>query len=529
MGIEYERQKDLFMASLAYYLAGELTLARERMEIALDKAKKRFKPRAERITATLELNTPFPAATCRRASARGLLESNGWSPAHFTRRASGPFHPKFSRTFPVRSLARSLFDILMCAAFCSFPLPLQISGAEDVQAHGSNALDFTIKLETVLQHDDGKFLWYHPRAATIPARDAASVPTVILTLQKHLNVSDYYSGLWFMRRAGLDGAWDGPHAPPELDWVREMNGVTVSVADVTPGWHAPSGKLLAIGCRVRYSPKGVQIEDQPLAHQTVYAAYDPAAQTWTRWQALEMPEDPKFNFTRNACSQWLVEKDGTLLVPVYFGPDADKPYSTTVVRCRFDGGNLTYLRHGDELALNVARGLYEPSLVRFGSKYFLTLRNDVKDYVASSEDGLHFTPPRPWTFDDGADLGSYNTQQHWLSHSDGLFLVYTRSGAGNDHITRHRAPLFIARVDPGRLCVIRATERVVIPERGGELGNFGASAMSPTESWVTVSEGIWDESARRRGAKGVTWLGRVVWSKPNRDFTASQLERPAAQ
>jgi hypothetical protein len=32
--------------------------------------------------------------------------------------------------------------------------------------------------------------------------------------------------------------------------------------------------------------------------------------------------------------------------------------------------------------------------------------------------------------DDGAELGSYNTQQHWLSHGDGLFLMYTRRGAG---------------------------------------------------------------------------------------------------
>jgi hypothetical protein len=54
---EYERQKDMFMASLAYYLAGEPALARERMSVALAKANKLFKPRAERIAASLELNT----------------------------------------------------------------------------------------------------------------------------------------------------------------------------------------------------------------------------------------------------------------------------------------------------------------------------------------------------------------------------------------------------------------------------------------------------------------------------------------
>ena len=29
-------------------------------------------------------------------------------------------------------------------------------------------LAYTIKLDTVLTHDDGKFLWYHPRVAAVP-------------------------------------------------------------------------------------------------------------------------------------------------------------------------------------------------------------------------------------------------------------------------------------------------------------------------------------------------------------------------
>src|SRR5439155_26923249 len=160
----------------------------------------------------------------------------------------------------------------------------------------------------------------------------------------------------------------------------------------------------------------------------------------------------------------------------------------TVVRCAFDGKELKYQKHGTELALNVERGLVEPSLVKHRGRYYLTIRNDVKGYVTVSDDGLNYESIKPWTFDDGKDLGSYNTQQHWLAHSDGLFLVYTRRGANNDHIIRHRAPLFIARVDPERLHVIRKSERVLIPERGGELGNFGAAAITEKESWVTVAE-----------------------------------------
>ena len=133
-----------------------------------------------------------------------------------------------------------------------------------------------------------------------------------------------------------------------------------------------------------------------------------------------------------------------------------------------------------------------------------------------SDDGLRFTEQQPWLFDDGAELGSYNTQQHWLAHSDGLFLVYTRRGANNDHIIRNRAPLFMAQVDPATLRVLRRTEKVVVPERGAEMGNFGACAISETESWVTVSEGMFMKDSRERGAEGATFVAHVIWSKPNK-------------
>lgn len=377
--------------------------------------------------------------------------------------------------------------------------------------HGRAAepLSFTVRLETVLKHDDGKFLWFHPRAAAYPGG-------VVMTIQKHLMVSDYYSGLHYMTRKGVDGAWTDPVLPPELDWQKQPDGVTLSVADVTPGYHAPTGKVIAIGCRVRYSPKGRQLDDVKRSHQTVYAVFDPKTGRWTPWQVLELPADEQFNFARNACAQWLVKPDGTLLVPLYIGASAKDRYSTTVAACRFDGGKLTFINNGNVLRLDVARGLYEPSLVAFGGRCFLTLRNDVRGYVSVSEDGLHFAEPKPWTFDGGAELGSYNTQQHWLAHSDGLFLIYTRRGANNDHIVRHRAPLFMARVDADKLQVIRSSEKVVVPERGAELGNFGACAINESESWVTVSEGMFMKDSKARGAEGATFVARILWSKPNK-------------
>jgi hypothetical protein len=97
-----------------------------------------------------------------------------------------------------------------------------------------------------------------------------------------------------------------------------------------------------------------------------------------------------------------------------------------------------------------------------------------------------------------------------------LFLCYTRRGAANDHITRNRAPLFIAQVDPEKLQVLRQTEQVLIPERGVMLGNFGASNITFAESWVTDSEFIVNGQKHERGADGSTWVARVKWAKPNR-------------
>ena len=66
--------------------------------------------------------------------------------------------------------------------------------------------------------------------------------------------------------------------------------------------------------------------------------------------------------------------------------------------------------------------------------------------------------------------------------------MYTRRGAGNDQVIRHRAALFIARADPDRPCVLRVTERELVPNPDAQLGNFGAANASPEESWVVTSE-----------------------------------------
>jgi hypothetical protein len=233
--------------------------------------------------------------------------------------------------------------------------------------------------------------------------------------------------------------------------------------------------------------------------------------------------DPRFFNAGAGCVQRVDLPDGDILLPIYFTPQGGSVYRTVVLRCGFDGRKLTVKSLGNELALPIDRGLYEPSLTRFQGRYYLTLRNDRRAYVSTSADGLHFDEPRAWAWDDGTDLGSYNTQAHWVTHDDALFLCYTRRGANNDHIPRHRAPLFIGRVDPEKLHVIRASERELMPQRGAKLGNFGVTEVNENETWVTDAE--WMQTnppnpadfaqCMKYGSDNAVFAARIQWKKPN--------------
>ncbi len=249
---------------------------------------------------------------------------------------------------------------------------------------------------------------------------------------------------------------------------------------------------------------------------TAYAVYDPGAGEWSDWKRLEMPDEAKFRNAGAGSVQRFDLESGDVLLPIYFKEPEQSQYSTTVCQCSFDGRTLTYLRHGNELTVDVKRGLYEPSVTRFAGRYYLTMRNDDHGYVSVSDDGLEYDRPIKWTFDDGSDLGNYNTQQHWVTHSDGLYLVYTRRGKNNDHVFRHRAPLLIARVDPVKLRVIRSSEQVLVPERGARLGNFGVVDVSPTETWVTVTEWMQPLGVEQHGSDNSIFVAKLKWNRPNR-------------
>ena len=389
-------------------------------------------------------------------------------------------------------------------------------------------MDYRIQLDTVLKGFDGKTCWVQCRAGTIPAGKAGEnkLPIVVLTMQKLLLTgSDVFYALNEMRTDDLGRTWTGPIAhEATLGRRRDPDGTESVICDATPRWHAATGKLLSTGHVAHYH--GDTLAPDPRPRRTAYSVYDPSGRTWTPWATLEMPEqDGRFFNCGAGCTQRVDLENGDILLPIYFMPAGRKGehcqeyHFAAVARCRFDGKTLRYVEHGTELGAPDPRGMDEPSVTRFKGRFFLTLRNDVRGYVARGPDGLHFDPPTPWTFDDGSELGNYNTQQHWESHAEKLFLVYTRRGLNNDHVFRHRAPLVMAEVDPDRLCVIRSTERILVPQRGARLGNFAVTEVSPRETWVTVSE--WMQTCgpnpydfticQKYGSDNSVFAARILW------------------
>jgi len=388
------------------------------------------------------------------------------------------------------------------------------------------AAPFRIQLDTVREGYDGKTCFVQARAGIVPR--ANQPPIVVMTMNPLVVTgSDVYLTVHDMRSDDLGKTWTGPTKHDTLARRPDdpINGkpAEIGICDLWPKWHAKTGKLLNIGHVVRYTDdkgpaKGVRRE-------TCYTIYDPDARTWTPWKRILLPGSDQTYPAGAGCAQRVDLADGDILLPVYGGQRlADDPFSAArVIRLRFDGATLSVVEEGNELRQDTKRGFAEPSLTRFRGNYFLAIRHDDAGYCATSDDGLHFGKPHPWLWDDGTDLGNYNTQTHWVTHDDALFLVYTRRGANNDHVFRNRAPLFMAQVDPTTLRVQRATERVLIPEHGARYGNFGVTEVSENETWVTETEWmqIWKQPSNiipvdnPYGARNRVYAARILWEKPN--------------
>ncbi len=350
--------------------------------------------------------------------------------------------------------------------------------------------------------------WTHARTTFV----AAASPEWVTTMSQTTKLGSHgYHDIFESVSRDRGRTWTTPELITSLRRFRDEEDYDVAPGDLWPTYHAQTQCILATGKTFNFAHGETE---NFLREKVAYAVKDLKAGRWGTLRTMAMPKRDHSGhpiLAPNAgCNQPEKLPNGDLLVPVRYQREADsRIYTSVVVRCRFNGRTLEYVKHGSELTIPRGRGLYEPSMIQFSGESFLTLRADDTAYVTKGRDGIHYQPIREWSFDDGTRLGSYNTQQHWVRVGGGLFLVYTRRGADNDHIFRHRAPLFIGQVDPERLVVLRETERVLLPENHACLGNSGICQVSDSEAWVTCGE-VRVSYGQRKGENNRVLFARIT-------------------
>lgn len=401
-------------------------------------------------------------------------------------------------------------------------------GFSDFSAQGHNTgasnnrgipLIASISKQTLWTNRDGQSqTWFHPRACMMPGADGQ--PLALMTIQK-IDGSDLFGQVHWSTSSNLGMTWSNPEPIAALgrDPVPgRADDLQAAVCDVVPQYHAATNSLLAMGHVVFYKGDYFARKEQ-LSRYPVYVTRDQYG-AWSERKILHWDDPRGSNIYSNGCGQRLNLPSGDVLMSFTFGPEEDHRM-VSGVHASFDCQRLQIENVGPSLENNKGRGLLEPSVTEFGGKYWLTMRaEDSNGYVSVSTDGLSYDQKRVWTWDDGAPIEMSTTQQHWLTHSDGLFLVYTRKDETNKNVIRWRSPLWVAQVDTEKLCLIRSSERVVLPLVGDGIdvpnqvalmGNFHVTNASPDESWITVGEWM-----PRDGYRGDVLLARIRWSKPNR-------------
>ena len=278
-------------------------------------------------------------------------------------------------------------------------------------------------------------------------------------------------------------------------------------------YHKKSGNWLGIGHLLRHKDKRLDNHVEHLA--ITYSVYNAAEKSFSPWKSFQI----KIDGVEKPCvayGQRVDLENGDILLP--FSAVKNFTGSKSLrwcgsVLCTFDGKDLKPQKTSNVFTNPVPRGFGEPSMTYYKNNYYMTLRaQDGFSYVVESRDGMDWSEPQPWSWDDGTSIPMNQTMTKFLTHSDGLYLVYTRITKDNGNVFRNRAPLFLARLDVEKMCLIRDSEQIIFKNKGLPIGNFNIYEVSPLESWVTVPE--WDRSGRDIPCDVL--LGRIIWSKENR-------------
>ena len=339
----------------------------------------------------------------------------------------------------------------------------------------------------------------------------------IMTTQKlELSGCDVFYGIELMKTTDGGKTFSKPELCENLKRRYYDDGTSLVMCDATPFYHTATGKILITGHMAWYGSNNALLrERRPLS--PLYAIYNECEGTFEVFKMIEMPDKDKYYVSGIGCSQIEECDNGDLLIPIYYNTKEEcNSCSVVMLRCSFDGEEIKVLDVGNSLSTDLDRGFCEPSVIKYNGEYFLSLRNNVTGFLTKSQDGLHYGKPVELCSSDGKNLGNYNTQTHWLAGGGRLWLVYNRRAENNDHMFRHRAPLFMAEVDPVAMRVKLDTERIVAPERGARLGNFGCQSFSDEVGYVFVSEWMQNdphgwEHCVLRGSDNTIFVTKVTY------------------
>lgn len=398
-------------------------------------------------------------------------------------------------------------------------------GLNSLIAHAS-APTYQIEERVAYQNDNQEnFWWTHMRCVSMPN---GAMPRILCTLLKDIkesptNLSDVFYEISSITSDDLGETWTAPSVIPQFQWKTLPDGYQGMLIDTVPMYHEKTGKVILFGMAQSYTPTHSKKHTYP-----AYAVYDPATATWSSdWYVFAWPNG--VGHSGSAYPHMLEDGSGDILWPIN---SVDGKGSVQVVKASFDGTSLSYISQGNAVpnpGNNGNRSGIETSLAKFGSEYFMTIRDDTQNRLAKSSDGIDWQPAVVLTWDDGTAItGSMNTQMHWIVQPDALYVVYTREDASNQSIYRYRAPLWMAQVDPVTLRLIKSTERIAmgITDNRAQLGNFGTYNVLPGLSIVSSNE--WNSLFPNRAIFSRIWWDRLTVGSWKLDETSGSAAADSA-
>ena len=328
-----------------------------------------------------------------------------------------------------------------------------------------------------------------------------------------LSGSDVFNDLYVVKSIDGGKTFGEPEKLRRIETKKD--GIRRIFAPATEYYSKHRKKWITFGMTISYADDKHPVTENGISTgKAGYILHDEDGHYVGEVKAMELP----FKCI-SACphGQVIEYENGEFLISFYLVPAGETKAKVLTVRYKYENENLIMVKVGELLDCPESkRGFCEPSVAKLYDKYYVTLRTDEKGMFAVSDDGYKFSEPIAWRWDDGSEIGNYNTMQRWIRYKDALYLAYTRKGAHNDHVFRHRAPMFMARFDEEKMCIVKDTEVILVPELGARLGNFTVTDISENEFRLITAE--WMQSLKgklgeceRYGSDNSIWIAKITF------------------